>query len=326
MTIQRQLVENFVPQDWDRAKQPGSGFNRVRWLQGLVDLFNRPVINRATLVSGAAVNTNGAVQSTGIGTIALQPKRYGEFTVKARVRISSPGSSGSALTLQTNGVNNGSQSKLNLVAGTGISLADDGVGDVTITNTAPAVAPAAAPWMFGAGITEIQGAPPAADLSVSLSANDVLTVWKFFLTNPTATFNQITLNGKYALAGSTNIYVGIYDSAGNLVWSSGPQSLLNAQQDYVFPVPPLTLAAGTYYLALAADDFRIAICGFNNNVSWAADNGTSGFNVFNKNLVRVGYAANHVAAGAMPATLGALTAYTLAHSDQPGVPGILFEP
>ena len=38
-----------------------------------------------------------------------------------------------SLLLQTNGVNNGSQQLLNLVAGTGITIVDDGVGDVTIS-------------------------------------------------------------------------------------------------------------------------------------------------------------------------------------------------
>jgi hypothetical protein len=57
----------------------------VRWLQG-VDLFNRPAINRAQASTNAtAIVANGAVQSTGIGTQLLQPKRYAEFTIKARI-------------------------------------------------------------------------------------------------------------------------------------------------------------------------------------------------------------------------------------------------
>jgi hypothetical protein len=38
-----------------------------------------------------------------------------------------------SILLQTNGINNGAQSKLNLVAGSGVSLTDDGAGDITIT-------------------------------------------------------------------------------------------------------------------------------------------------------------------------------------------------
>lgn len=40
-----------------------------------------------------------------------------------------------SIALQHNGVNNGSQSKLNLVAGSGISVTDDGAGDVTLAAT-----------------------------------------------------------------------------------------------------------------------------------------------------------------------------------------------
>jgi hypothetical protein len=83
--MSRQLLEHLLPAHWDDAK-PGSGFPRVRWLQGLSDLVNRPVINRATASTNAtAIACNGAVQSTGIGTQTLQPKRYAELTVKARV-------------------------------------------------------------------------------------------------------------------------------------------------------------------------------------------------------------------------------------------------
>lgn len=83
----RRLVENIQPATWDSSKPAtGSGFQRVRYLQQVDDLVHRPVLNRGTASTNAtAVNCNGAVQSSGIGTIALQPKVYAEFTVKARV-------------------------------------------------------------------------------------------------------------------------------------------------------------------------------------------------------------------------------------------------
>jgi hypothetical protein len=84
--MSRSLVEHLTPQDWDSQKPGASGFGRTRWLQGIVDLVNRPAINRAQASTNAtAVAASGAVQSTGIGTQLLQPKRYAEFTVKARV-------------------------------------------------------------------------------------------------------------------------------------------------------------------------------------------------------------------------------------------------
>ncbi len=85
--MSRQLLEQLTPQHWDSGKpQQGSGFQRVRWLQGLSDFINRPALNRGSASTNAtAVVTNGAAQSSGIGTTPLQPKRYAEFTVKARV-------------------------------------------------------------------------------------------------------------------------------------------------------------------------------------------------------------------------------------------------
>src|ERR1017187_1529320 len=85
--MSRQLLENIVPGDWDSQEpQTNSGFSRTRWLQGVSDLVSRPVNNRLTnSTSNTAVAANGNVQSSGIGTGLQQPKRYAEFTVKARV-------------------------------------------------------------------------------------------------------------------------------------------------------------------------------------------------------------------------------------------------
>lgn len=86
-TPTRELLDTIVPVDWDSQKPaPGSGFQRVRWLQGVSDLVKRPVANRGTAsTSATAVNGTGGVVSSGIGCGPLQPKRYAEFTVKARV-------------------------------------------------------------------------------------------------------------------------------------------------------------------------------------------------------------------------------------------------
>ena len=86
----RQLIEQIVPSDWDSAMPQdagaNSGFPRVRWLQQVVDTFNRPVMNRVTATTSAtAVVLNGAVQSTGIGCGPITPKRYAELTIKARI-------------------------------------------------------------------------------------------------------------------------------------------------------------------------------------------------------------------------------------------------
>jgi hypothetical protein len=83
----RELLDTIVPSDWDSQKPAvNSGFLRVRWLQGVSDLVKRPLANRATAVTpGIVINSTGGVQSTGLGCGPLQPVRYAEFTVKARV-------------------------------------------------------------------------------------------------------------------------------------------------------------------------------------------------------------------------------------------------
>ena len=86
-TSNSELLPTLVPLDWDSQK-PGAntGFLRVRWLQSVCDLVKRPVVNRATAIaSDPVVNTTGNSVSSGIGCGPLQPKRYAEFTIKARV-------------------------------------------------------------------------------------------------------------------------------------------------------------------------------------------------------------------------------------------------
>lgn len=86
--MSRELLETLVPAHWDSQKPaPNSGYERVRWLQGLNDFIKRPVVNRATVSTSATATTcNGSIQSTGVGLATpLTPKRYGEFTIKARV-------------------------------------------------------------------------------------------------------------------------------------------------------------------------------------------------------------------------------------------------
>lgn len=85
---QPELLEEIRPEHWESQKpSPGSGTQRVKWLQQLNDAIRRPIANQGTATTNAtATNCNGAVQSTGLGLAnPMQPKRYGAFTVKARV-------------------------------------------------------------------------------------------------------------------------------------------------------------------------------------------------------------------------------------------------
>lgn len=89
---QTELLDKLVPSDWDSGKPGKTGFPRMRFLQGISDIVARPLNNRLTASTNAtAVNANGAVQSTGIGTGAQTPSRFAEFLVKARVTFNLSG-------------------------------------------------------------------------------------------------------------------------------------------------------------------------------------------------------------------------------------------
>lgn len=83
---QTELLDKLIPGDWDSKKPGNTGFNRVRFLQGISDIVARPLNNRLTASTNAtAISCNGVVQSTGIGTGAQTPSKFAEFLIKARV-------------------------------------------------------------------------------------------------------------------------------------------------------------------------------------------------------------------------------------------------
>ena len=89
-----QLLSN-IPADtaFDDPKTKGPSYPWILWFQReLIDLLNRIILNRVTASTNAtAVVCNGAIQSTGIGTIGIQPKRYAEHLVMARVTFNENG-------------------------------------------------------------------------------------------------------------------------------------------------------------------------------------------------------------------------------------------
>lgn len=83
----RQLLQTINAGEWDsQTPAPGSGTKRVRFLQDVSDLVDRPLNNRLTVSApNTAIACSGKTQSSSIGVGPMQPKRYAEFTVKARV-------------------------------------------------------------------------------------------------------------------------------------------------------------------------------------------------------------------------------------------------
>lgn len=85
--MSQNLLPNLPTQTlFDDTKTNTPSFPWLQWFQSLIDLVNRIVSNRVTASTNAtAVVCNGAVQSSGVGTIAIQPARYAELWVNARV-------------------------------------------------------------------------------------------------------------------------------------------------------------------------------------------------------------------------------------------------
>lgn len=109
--------DNRLDKHWDKIE---------RFSKFAVGAPNRSIYVGGTVVSGMYSDVN-FIAGTGI-TITTHNDEKNAF---ADVVITATG--GSGVTLETNGVANGSQTLLNLVAGTNITLTDNGSGSITIT-------------------------------------------------------------------------------------------------------------------------------------------------------------------------------------------------
>ena len=110
------------------ASAPGAG---IAHFAGATQTVTSSAVNLAADVSGQL--PIGAVGSVGLSGTA-------PIAISAAGVISCSTCGTSSITLETNGTSNGSQSLLNQVAGTNISITDDGIGDVTtaVTGLVPA--------------------------------------------------------------------------------------------------------------------------------------------------------------------------------------------
>lgn len=81
---------------------------------------------------GTNLGTSGTVDEVDFIGSGVTASRSGD-----KVTVNIPGGSGSAVTLQTNGSTNGSQTLLNLKNGSNITIVDDGSGGITITGATP---------------------------------------------------------------------------------------------------------------------------------------------------------------------------------------------
>lgn len=223
---------------------------------------------------------------------------------------------------------NGGQAPLDSAPTTGVRLPQStvsGYGTSTTIGYTPASPPPTptAQYMLGPGILNLNEAQPIDDNQAFSSTPNVVRVCSFYLA---ANVGALFLDGSFTcnLGPGSHFAMGVYDTTGKQLWSSGSLAVGNVSNTAIsFPIPQLSLTGGqTYYLAwTSADSGNTTTWGTNtiSNITWHS--GTSNGNVVNQGTVLVGTAANAASAGpVMPATLGAISIPTVSF----GVPLVLF--
>jgi hypothetical protein len=210
---------------------------------------------------------------------------------------------GFTFVLQTNEVVNGSQTLLDLHAGPGVTLTDNGTGRVTVTATGTGFNTPGVGGFFSAGfpLTAPYG-QALAGTNPSTTINQV-SVFQFTLSSP-FTISRVSCYVAIGVASQTANF-GIYDSNGNKLLDSGALNAGTSATTASNAITPVTLPVGTYYFAQSTSNTSIQITGFALNSAQLDDMVNAGGTVKN------GQAANSTSGGVMPSTLGTITADTI---------------
>lgn len=245
--------------------------------------------------------------------------------------IGTGGSGGTALLLQTNGVNNTVQTVLNIEGAKSVQVSSDNSGDITITG----------PLFQSNGVSNItqnkinlyssdNSITITSDASgnVNLQASESLPTTQWFasagwttevyiLSLATGTFNDSTdivaaqfvldtgfvVNKVVIPAFGSNLTgsvgAAIYNASLTKVVDPGPITISNAQQ--VISVSPVTLPAGVYWFAWASTNNSASTVCFT-----PASANLTAYNAVNADTVRLGLNAFGYS-GTMPSTLPTLT-------------------
>lgn len=188
-------------------------------------------------------------------------------------------------------------------------------GSVAVTqnvsgNTNLAVQTITASFMLGPGILNPILAPITTLAAIGNGTANAVWVCKFFLAASISGLTHLDGNFGCNLGPGSNFSIGIYDTSGNKLWTSGTLHVANIGFiSSSYAVPALTLAAGTYYYAWTCDDTgNTTARGCNNLSLMSFISSTSDGNVINQGSIVLGLATNVSTAGAvLPSTLGALS-------------------
>jgi hypothetical protein len=242
---------------------------------------------------------------------------HGTTTAPTAVSDGAAGAGSSGLLLQTNGTNNGSQAKLNLTHGSGISLTDDGTGDVTIanTNSATLFSTSGQGWFSGPGMTDTSSIfmNSAANHLINYAVNTVV-IFQFVLQVAWA-LSRVSYQLTAAGPGGSKFAFGIYSAAGNKLVDSGAlDGTITSVQ--VASFGPVTLNAGTYYFAATTSDTST----LRGPCLQVGSVPIQLFAMVNSTNPLFATAANVSAAGVLPSTLGVLSSASGATVDSMPLP------
>ena len=230
----------------------------------------------------------------------------------------------SSITLQTNEVNNGSQTLLDLHAGTNVTLADNGSGRVTIAASGGAsFATSGQGYFLGAQsfapISDDSGHSAAATSSSNQVFGCQLILDAQYTISKVAAM-VITGNGS-----SQSFTAALYNAAGTTILINAGANAFDTtgSQRYreVTLGSPVVIGPGVFLFAAGANGTTGGAVLGHQMETWFTDmvNGVSLGTPVYTNLFT---AANSLSAGAMPATLGALTA--IQHASAINLPAVLF--
>ena len=225
----------------------------------------------------------------------------------------------STIIFENNGALNSSQTTLNLENTDGsLVITDEGGGTLNLT------VPAQGATFSGVGGAEFVGPGITAvwmsqnQQNVQLPGDAATYVFKFVLDSTWVLtrcsyvwFNNLTGPISFVLYDHTGAKIANTDNWMN-TGASGP----GANTPTTNPLTAATLAPGVYYFAYASSGGSgLSVPGL--PLQFSSTSGTAVLGVLNATAVFIGTAANSRSVNAMPATLGALTAYTNANIIMP---------
>ena len=212
------------------------------------------------------------------------------------------GGTGSTLTLENNGVANGNQKLLNLVAGQNISIVDDGEGDITISSSGASFDGNGA-YFVGPGLTDLAELYIADTVNVATfnSSANAVQVYLFQL-DAEYTISKVSITSIGNLF-SVHATFGIYSYAGNKLVDGGSFVELTGSGVQTNSITPVTLPPGVYWFAQSTDT--------SNSGQWPAVviTNTTLPSMLSANTTRSATAGNAASGGVLPATLGTLTPF-----------------